>query len=96
MANKQTELRDGILQQLNTKLEKEVMLVNNLLGEMTRYLQQMRTRAQEEKRVHSLPLEQPQNSYGLHTLLMTSDSDRRLTDTLKAAREEVMKSINEK
>ncbi|GJV78289.1 hypothetical protein Tco_1509873 [Tanacetum coccineum] len=72
------------------------MLVNNLLGEMTRYLQQMRTRAQEEKRVNSLPLDQPLNSYGLHTLLMTSDSNRRVTNALKAAREEVMKSINEK
>ncbi|GJW18273.1 hypothetical protein Tco_0025709 [Tanacetum coccineum] len=72
------------------------MLVNNLLGEMTRYLPQMRTRAQEEKRVHSLLLDQPLNSYGLHTLLMTSDSDRRVTDALKAVREEVTKSINEK
>nr|GEZ97043.1 hypothetical protein [Tanacetum cinerariifolium] len=72
------------------------MLVNNLLCEMTRYIQQMRTRAQEEKRVHSLPLDQPLNSYGLHTMLMTLDSDRRVTDALKAAREEAMKSINEK
>ncbi|GKG32678.1 hypothetical protein Tco_0430188 [Tanacetum coccineum] len=72
------------------------MLVNNLLGEMTRYLQQMRTRAEEEKRVNSLPLDQPLNSYGLHTLLMTSDFDRRVTAVLKAAGEEVVKSINEK
>nr|GEX48853.1 ribonuclease H-like domain-containing protein [Tanacetum cinerariifolium] len=78
------------------ELEKKVMLVNNMLGEMTRYLQQMRTRAQEEKKVHSLPLDQPLNSYGLYTLIMTSDFDRRVTDALKAAREEVMKSINEK
>nr|GEY79100.1 hypothetical protein [Tanacetum cinerariifolium] len=72
------------------------MLVNNLFGEMTRYLLQMCTRAQEEKRVHSLPLDQPLNIYSLHTQLMTSNSDRRMTAALKASREEVMKSINEK
>nr|GEZ09384.1 hypothetical protein [Tanacetum cinerariifolium] len=63
---------------------------------MTRYLQQMRTQAEEENRVHSPPLDHPLNSYGLHTLLMTSDFDRRVIATLKAAREEVMKSNNEK
>nr|GEX09019.1 hypothetical protein [Tanacetum cinerariifolium] len=41
------------------------MLANNLLGEMTRYLLQMRSRTEEETKVHSLPLNQPLNSYGL-------------------------------
>nr|GEW29030.1 hypothetical protein [Tanacetum cinerariifolium] len=96
MANKQNDVRDDILQKLKTKLEKELILVNNLLGEMTRYLLQMRTRAEEEKRVHSLPLDQPLNSYGLHTFLITSKSYTRVMAALKAVREEVMTSINEK
>ncbi|GJR01644.1 hypothetical protein Tco_0524628 [Tanacetum coccineum] len=53
-------------------------------------------RAEEEMRVHSLPLDQPLNSYGLHTLLMSAESDTRITTALEAAREEVMRSINEK
>ncbi|GJZ49486.1 RNA-directed DNA polymerase, eukaryota [Tanacetum coccineum] len=56
---------------------------------MTRYLLQMRSRAEEETRVHSLPLDQPLNSYGLHTLLMSSKPSTRITTALEAAREEV-------
>ncbi|GJW78155.1 hypothetical protein Tco_0139837 [Tanacetum coccineum] len=56
----------------------------------------MRSRAEEETRVHSLPLDQPLNSYGLHTLLMSSESDTRITTALEAVVEEVMRSINEK
>ncbi|GJR89109.1 hypothetical protein Tco_0213120 [Tanacetum coccineum] len=53
-------------------------------------------RAEEETRVHSLPLDQTLNNYGLHTLLMSSESDTRITTALEAARKEVMRSINEK
>ncbi|GJX93245.1 proteasome subunit alpha type-5 [Tanacetum coccineum] len=61
---------------------------------MTRYLLRMCSRAEEETRVHSLPLDQPLNNYGLHTLLMSSESDTRITTTLEVAREEVMRSKN--
>nr|GEW86792.1 hypothetical protein [Tanacetum cinerariifolium] len=57
MANEPNEMRDAILRRLRTEQEKEVTLVNNLLGEMTCYLLQMRSRAKEETRVHSLPLD---------------------------------------
>nr|GEY70166.1 ribonuclease H-like domain-containing protein [Tanacetum cinerariifolium] len=56
----------------------------------------MRSCAEEESRKHSLPLDKPLNSYGLHTLLMSSESDTRFTTTFEAAREEVMRIINEK
>ncbi|GJX12917.1 hypothetical protein Tco_0204675 [Tanacetum coccineum] len=56
----------------------------------------MRSSAEKETRVHSLPLDQPFNSYGLHTLLMSSESDTRITTALEDAKEEVMRSINEK
>ncbi|GKB22665.1 hypothetical protein Tco_0862066 [Tanacetum coccineum] len=48
-----------------------------------------RSLAAEETRVHSLPLDHPLNSYGLHTLLMTSKSNTRITTALEAAKEEV-------
>ncbi|GJT00340.1 hypothetical protein Tco_0821509 [Tanacetum coccineum] len=77
---------------LQTKQEKELQLVNNLLGEMTRYLLQKLSHAEEEMRVRLLPLDQPLNRY----LLMTSKSDRRITTALEAAREEVLICIDEK
>ncbi|GJS70095.1 hypothetical protein Tco_0702936 [Tanacetum coccineum] len=96
MANEPKKLRDAILRRLRTEQEKEATLANNLLCEMTRYLLRVRNRAEEETRVHSLPLDQPLNTYGLHTLLMSSESDTRITTALEAAREEAMRSINEK
>ncbi|GJS71006.1 hypothetical protein Tco_0703847 [Tanacetum coccineum] len=95
MANEPNEVQDAILRRLRTEQEKEVKLANNLLGEMTRYLLQMRSHAEEETRVHSLPLDQPLNSYGLHTLLMSSESNTRITTALETAGEEVMRSIND-
>ncbi|GJS16512.1 hypothetical protein Tco_0410984 [Tanacetum coccineum] len=96
MANEPNEVRDAILRRLRTEQEKEVTLANNLFGEMTRYLLQMRSCAEEEMRVHSLPLDQPLYSYGLHTLLMNLESDTRIKTVLEAVKEEVMRSINEK
>ncbi|GKF99846.1 hypothetical protein Tco_0301537, partial [Tanacetum coccineum] len=89
MANEPNEVRDAILRRLRTEQEKEVTLANNLLGGMTRYLLQMCSRAEEETRVHSLPLDQSLNNYGLHTLLMSSESDTRITTVLESAREEL-------
>nr|GEU59111.1 hypothetical protein [Tanacetum cinerariifolium] len=96
MANEPNELRHAIIRRLRTKQEKDVILANNLLGEVTRYLFQMRSRVEEETRVHLMSLDQPLNHYGLHTLAMTGESDTRITTALGDAREEVMRSINEK
>ncbi|GJV85771.1 hypothetical protein Tco_1525669 [Tanacetum coccineum] len=92
MANESNEVRDAILRRLRTEQEKKVILVNNLLGEMTRYLLQKLSRVEKETRVRSLPLDEPLNNYGLHTLLMTSESDTRITTTLEAVREEVLRT----
>ncbi|GKF81666.1 hypothetical protein Tco_0240268 [Tanacetum coccineum] len=83
MANEPNEMRDAIIKRLRTELEKEVTLANNLFGEMTRYLLQKRSRAEEKTRVHSLPLDQPLNSYVLHIMLMSSESDARITTALE-------------
>ncbi|GJW51359.1 hypothetical protein Tco_0092710 [Tanacetum coccineum] len=96
MANEPNEVQDIILRRLRTEQEKDVTLVNNLVGEMTRYLLQMCSRVEEETRVRLLPLDQPLNSYGVHALLMSSESDTRITTALEATKEEVMRSINEK
>ncbi|GJV95759.1 reverse transcriptase domain-containing protein [Tanacetum coccineum] len=71
-------------------------LVNNLLGEMTRYLLQKRSRAEEEMRVRSLPLDQSLNSNGPHTMRMCSESDTRISNIFDAAREEVIRSMDER
>ncbi|GJY17207.1 hypothetical protein Tco_0388698 [Tanacetum coccineum] len=51
MANEPNEVRDAIIKRLRTKIEKEVILANNLLGEMTRYMLQKRSHAEEETRL---------------------------------------------
>ncbi|GJS91080.1 hypothetical protein Tco_0773716 [Tanacetum coccineum] len=56
---------------------------------MTRYMLQKHSRAEEETRVHLLPLNQLLNSYGVHILLMTSESNTRITTALEAARKEL-------
>lgn len=95
MANEPNEVQKVIIKRLRTEQAAEVTLAKNMLGEKTRYLIQMCSRTEEETRVHSLPLDQPLNNYGLHTLLMSSESDMRITTALRAARQEVMRNINE-
>nr|GEX09248.1 hypothetical protein [Tanacetum cinerariifolium] len=55
MDNEPNEVRDAIIRRLRTEQEKEYQFVNNLLGEVTRYMVQMLDCAEEEKmhiRVH--------------------------------------------
>ncbi|GJV03379.1 hypothetical protein Tco_0030460 [Tanacetum coccineum] len=96
MANEPNELRDSILSRLRTEQEKELTLVKNLLGEITRYLLQKLSHAEEETRVRSLSLDKPVNNYGLHTLHMSSESDTYISNILEAAREEVIRSMDER
>ncbi|GKD91109.1 hypothetical protein Tco_1366616 [Tanacetum coccineum] len=93
MANKPNEVRAAIHRRLRTEQEKELQLVKNLLGEMTRYLLQKLSRAEEETRVRSLPLDEPLNRFSLQTLRMSSDM--RISNILEAAREEVIRSMDE-
>ncbi|PWA94769.1 bulb-type lectin domain-containing protein [Artemisia annua] len=78
------------------ELVAEVSLANNLLSELTRYIEETRGRNPEIPRVHSLPLDQPINSYVLHMLLMTIEADVRVKTHLRAAREELLRNIAEK
>ena len=55
MANNLAEVQKSILSRLRNEQEKELKLVNNLLGEITRFLMQMHNRAPEVERLRELP-----------------------------------------
>ncbi|GJW53131.1 hypothetical protein Tco_0097216 [Tanacetum coccineum] len=55
MATKPNELRKETIRRLRQELVADVELVNNLLHELNRYLEQLRTRAPELLRVEALP-----------------------------------------
>ncbi|GKG58666.1 hypothetical protein Tco_0594436, partial [Tanacetum coccineum] len=50
MAIKPNEVRDAIIRRLRSEQEKECQLVNNLVGEMNRYMLQKLDYAEEETR----------------------------------------------
>ncbi|GKB90969.1 hypothetical protein Tco_0963241 [Tanacetum coccineum] len=81
---------------LRTEQEKEYQLVNNLLGEITRYMIQKLDRAEEETRVRSLPFDEPLKTFSVQTLHLSSELDTRISNILEAAREKVLASINKK
>ncbi|GKD49493.1 hypothetical protein Tco_1278469 [Tanacetum coccineum] len=96
MANEQNEVRDAIIRRLRTEQEKEYQLVNNLLGEITRYMLQKLDRAEEETSMRSLPLDKLLKSFSVQTLRLSSESDTRISNILEAAREKVLASINKR
>ncbi|GKE63413.1 hypothetical protein Tco_1513780 [Tanacetum coccineum] len=96
MANEPNEVRDAIIRRLRCEQEKEYQLVNNLLGEMNRYMLQKLDRAEEETRVRSLPLDEPFKTFNVQTLRLSSESDTRISNILEAAREKVLASINKR
>ena len=93
MANTANEVQRMILTRLGRELVAQVSLANNLLRYLTRYLEEMVSRDPEMSRGHSLLLDQAINSYGLHTLLMKTKVDVRVTSHLRAAREELLRSL---
>ncbi|GKB95460.1 hypothetical protein Tco_0981597 [Tanacetum coccineum] len=96
MAKEPNEVRDAIIRPLRCEQEKEYQLVNNLLGEMNRYMLQKLDRAEEETRVRSLPLDEPFKTFSVQTLRLSSESDTRISNILEAAREKVLASINKR
>ncbi|GKD07064.1 hypothetical protein Tco_1186749 [Tanacetum coccineum] len=94
MANEQNEVRAAIINRLRKEQEKEYQLVNNLLGEMNRYMLQNLDRAEEVRRVLSLPLDEPLKTFSVQSLRLSSESDKRMSNILEATREKVLASIN--
>ncbi|GJY88421.1 hypothetical protein Tco_0503049 [Tanacetum coccineum] len=73
----------------------EVTLANKLSCELTRVAEQMRIREIHTTMLHAMPLTSL-NTYGLHALLMTHESDIRITHNLRTTRDELLRSIAEK
>ncbi|GKC39887.1 hypothetical protein Tco_1052271 [Tanacetum coccineum] len=96
MATEPNEVRAAIIKRLQTEEEKEYQLVNNLLGEITRYMLQKLDHVEKETRVRLLPLDEPLKSFNLQTLRMSTESDTRISNILEAAREEVLANIHER
>nr|GEW50866.1 hypothetical protein [Tanacetum cinerariifolium] len=94
MANEQNEVRYAIINRLRKEQEKDYQLINNLLGEINRYMLQNLDRVQEETRMTSLPLDELLKTFTLQTLRLSSVSDKRIATILEAAREKVIDNIN--
>nr|GEW20354.1 transposase, MuDR, MULE transposase domain protein [Tanacetum cinerariifolium] len=77
------------------QLQAEVTLANKLSRELTRVAEQMRIHEIYMAMLHAMPLTSL-NSYGLHALLMTHESDIRITHNLRTTRDELLRSIAEK
>ncbi|GJT95893.1 hypothetical protein Tco_1091411 [Tanacetum coccineum] len=96
MANEPNEVRNAIIRRLQTEQEKEYQLVKNLLGEINRYMLQKLDRAEEETRVHLLPLDESLKTFSVQTLRLSSESDTRISNIMESAREKVLASINKR
>nr|GEV97423.1 transposase, MuDR, MULE transposase domain protein [Tanacetum cinerariifolium] len=88
-------VRQTLLKRLQTKLQAEVTLANKLSCELTRVAEQMRIHGIHMAMLHAMPLTSL-NSYGLHALRMTHDSDIRITHNLRTTRDELLRNIVEK
>ena len=69
MANDPSMVQRSILTRLRNEQEKELRLINNLLGEITSIMMQKEDRAPEIERLRELPQDHPAITIGLQTLL---------------------------
>ncbi|GKD33081.1 transposase, MuDR, MULE transposase domain protein [Tanacetum coccineum] len=95
MADSASDARKTIVSNLQRELEAEATLANTMLGNLTRYSEQMRIREIQITMLQNMPT-MSLNSYGLHALLMTHEADIRTTNNLIKARQELLRSIAEK
>ncbi|GJU51165.1 hypothetical protein Tco_1220720 [Tanacetum coccineum] len=95
MAYSANSVRQTLLKKLEIELQAEVTLANKLSCELTRVAEQMRIREIHTAMLHAMPLTSL-NTYGLHALLMTHESDIRITHNLRTTRDELLRSIAEK
>lgn len=71
-------------------------MINSLLGEITRFIRQMHTRAPEVERLRELPQDHPAIRVGLQTLLRNDETNLQLQVALKMVREQVLQVWEEK
>ena len=96
MANNLAEVQKSILSRLRNEQEKELKLVNSLLGEIARCIMQMHSRAPEDERLRDMPQDHPIIIVGLETLLRNDETDLQLQVALKMVREQVLQVWEEK
>nr|GEX97139.1 hypothetical protein [Tanacetum cinerariifolium] len=82
MAYSANPVGQTLRRRLQSELEAEVTLANKLSCELTRVAEQMRSREIHMMTLHAMPI-MSLNSYGLHTLLMTHESDIRTAHNLR-------------
>ncbi|GJU32704.1 hypothetical protein Tco_1176293 [Tanacetum coccineum] len=88
-------LSGAYVKNLCQELVVDVELTNNLLHELNRYLEQLRTRAPKLLRVKALP-DDPLIKYGFSALKRTSFSDMTNSNNLVAVRTEMLRTIADK
>nr|GEU78907.1 transposase, MuDR, MULE transposase domain protein [Tanacetum cinerariifolium] len=79
------DARKTIVYNLQRELEAEATLSNTMLGNLTRYYEQMRIRKIQITMLQNMPT-MSLNSYGLYALPMTHEADIRTTNNLIRAR----------
>ncbi|GJR79972.1 hypothetical protein Tco_0150757 [Tanacetum coccineum] len=92
MAYSANKARKTIVLKLQRELEAEATLANQLLCNLTRYFEQMRSREIQMTMLQNMPT-MSLNSYGLHALLMTLKRNITYQIKLISARQELLRSI---
>ncbi|GJR16714.1 hypothetical protein Tco_0965241 [Tanacetum coccineum] len=95
MATEPNDVRKTTIRRLRQKLVADVDLANNLLHELNRDLEQLRTRALELLRVEMMP-DDPLIKYGFSALEKASFSDMKNSNNLVAVRTELLRTIADK
>ncbi|GJZ46878.1 hypothetical protein Tco_0600710 [Tanacetum coccineum] len=93
MAYSANSISQTLLKRLEREPEDEVTLANQLSCQLTRVAEQMRIREIQMTMLHAMPI-MSLNSYGLHALLMTHESNIRTAHNLRTTRDELLRSKN--
>ncbi|GJW78493.1 hypothetical protein Tco_0140175 [Tanacetum coccineum] len=89
MATEPNDVRRTTIRLVRHELVADVTLANNLLGVLTHYLDQMRSRVPEILRVESLP-DDPLIKYDFNTLERATYADMTNSNNLVAAKNELL------
>ncbi|GJR12095.1 hypothetical protein Tco_0794747 [Tanacetum coccineum] len=92
MATEPNDVRRTTIRRLRQELVTDVESAKNLLFELNRYLNQMRSRGPEVLRVESLP-DHPLIKYGFNTLEKATHTDITNSSNLVAARNALLQTI---
>ncbi|GJY68810.1 hypothetical protein Tco_0471792 [Tanacetum coccineum] len=95
MADWANEARQTIVSKLQREIRAEETLANQLLCNLNRYSEEMCIRDVQITMLQTMPATSL-NTYGLHALLMTLESDIRTTNNILRTRQQLLRSITAK